>query len=113
MLSPNTVSSDQSIVKKHLSVMPSVNSVLCNFQLQIRHNSTSLDNNNVLKYPSDRYSPPPGTMPIHERLLAKSSSKMTCKGEGQFVPEDDDPVISRVSRGNRKVRKLYVKEWGQ
>lgn len=50
------------------------------------------ENNNLYKKVAgrgDRESPPPGSIPREEqRHLSRSSSHMSCEGEGHFIPEE-------------------------
>jgi hypothetical protein len=61
------------------------------------------DNNNHKKQSSrkdvrkDRDSPPPGTFPRTEFNLIRSSSRLSCESEGQFIPEDQQDVVSLLS----------------
>ena len=63
--------------------------------MQVRGSSpvTVPDNNNLYKKvrASDRDSPPPGSIPREEqRHLSRSSSHLSCEGEGHFIPEEHD-----------------------
>ena len=74
--------------------------VLLIFQMQVRNSSpvTVPDNNNLYKKvrASDRDSPPPGSIPREDRgHLSRSSSHMSCEGEGHFIPEEHDVSSNR------------------
>lgn len=77
-------------------------------QVHIRPSSPTLinDNNNASKKDSkgrrkgkearskDRDSPPPGTLPRTDVYLARSTSRLSCESEGQFIPEDRQALVS-------------------
>ena len=89
-------------------------------QMQVRGSSpvTVPDNNNLYKKvrASDRDSPPPGSIPREEqRHLSRSSSHMSCEGEGHFIPEEHDVSTeglfkpSESSSESEKDQRIYDK----